>query len=73
MLFFKPKPKSEELLPPPPPFPSMELDDNPIEESSLLTETIKPKESQTKAFPEEEKFHNLVKEWDELIKPLGKK
>ena len=40
------------------PFPSMEFDDNPIEESGLLTETLK---------------HNLVKEGDEAIKPLGKK
>ena len=73
MLFFKPKPKSEELLPPPPPFPSMELDDNPADESGMLTETIKPEEAKTEGLPEEREFHNLVKEWDEIIKPLGKK
>ena len=72
MLFFKAKPKTEELLPPPPPFPSMEFKE-PVEEPGLLAETIKPEERKAKALPEEEEFHNLVKEWDEVIKQLGKK
>lgn len=72
MLFFKSKPKTEELLPPPPPFPSMEFDEQ-VEEPGLVTKTIKPEERKAKTLPEEEEFHNLIKEWDEVIKPLGKK
>ena len=61
MLFSKLKPKSDEFLPPPPPFPSMELE----KEISKKKAGLKPKKESA---PEGE-FEDLFKE----VKSLGKK
>lgn len=55
MLFFKPKYKDEDILPPPPP--DMELEE---EKPELFDRLIKPKKAQT--FPEEQEFDRLVEE-----------
>lgn len=60
MLFFKSKPKSDELLPPPPPFPSMELEEKEISK--------KPAEAMVKSSSRDE-FEDLFKE----VESLGKK
>ena len=57
MLFFKQKQKSDEILPPPPPFPTLEFEE---EKPKFFDEVIKPKKAET--FPEEEEFSNLVED-----------
>ncbi|MBI2652936.1 hypothetical protein HYX00_05720 [Candidatus Woesearchaeota archaeon] len=59
MLFFKSKHKYDEILPPPPPFPTMEFEEEFKEKPKFFDEVIKPKRAET--FPEEEEFSELVK------------
>ncbi|MDP3765487.1 MAG: hypothetical protein Q8R04_03160 [Nanoarchaeota archaeon] len=65
MLFFKPKQKSNEVLPPPPPFPTLEFEEE-KERPKFFDETIKPKKAET--FPEEGEFSNLVENLGKEVK-----
>ena len=64
MLFSKLKHKDEELLPPPPPFPNLEFEEQAEEKPKFFDEIIKPKKAET--FPEEKEFSELVKKVEEL-------
>ena len=64
MLFSKLKHKDEELLPPPPPFPNLEFEEQTKEKPKFFDEVIKPKKAET--FPEEKEFTDLVKKVEEL-------
>ena len=66
MLFFKPRPKPAEIIPPPPDF-EEELKEKP----KFFDEFIKKPKSET--FTEEEEFNRLVKDLNEGLKPLAKK
>lgn len=67
MLFFKPKAKSDEILPPPPPFPTLELEEE--KEGPLLFDEVAKPEAKAEGFPEEKDFGDLMKELDEGLKP----
>lgn len=64
MFFLKPKHKTDELLPPPPPFPSMDF-----EEEKPVEEAVKPKKAEVKVLPEEKEFKELFKDAGEGLKP----
>lgn len=66
MLFFRSKTKPEELLPPPPPFPTLELEEK-EEGPVLFDEVAKPEKAE--GFPEEREFNDLVKELENGLKP----
>lgn len=66
MLFFKPRQKPAEIIPPPPDF-EEELKEKP----KFFDEFIKKPKSET--FTEEEEFNRLVRELNEGLKPLSEK
>ncbi len=75
MFFLKPKHKISEILPPPPPFPTLDLEE---ESTGLVLE--KPKFSDeiidvggSNEIPEVREFDNLVRELDDYIKPNAAK
>ena len=66
MFFLKPKSRTDELLPPPPPFPTLELEET--KKSDFFDETldiVKSKELLT----EDEEYTGLVNELDNELKP----
>ena len=75
MFFLKPKPKSDELLPPPPPFPTMDIEELPNESNTGIQLTKKPKfasetsKAKAEAFPEIQEFDDLVKSLNKDLKP----
>ena len=75
MIFFKPKHKSQEILPPPPPFPTMNFDEvepeagnQMLEPPKFFDETID--EAVPELIPEVQEFDELVRNLD---KSLGSK
>lgn len=78
MLFFKPKPESEEILPPPPPFPTMDF----LEERSAIAEiepgleknpSSKPKQTSPKSAEKPKPIKNKIKKSAASPKHPGKK
>ncbi len=65
MFFFKPKPKYDELLPPPPP-PDENIDEELEEElkekPKFFDKVLGPEEEKPETFPEQEEFNSLVKD-----------
>ncbi len=58
MLFLKPKPKADELLPPPPPFPSLELEESEDKAQSPVSKDFEDllKDLEDNPMPEAEKY-----------------
>jgi len=72
MLFFKQKQASDEILPPPPPFPAMELDEEAEEikvKPKYFDKILKPEELKGETFSEESEFKDLVRDLDRVTKP----
>lgn len=63
MLFFKPKPRIDEILPPPPPFPIMEFEEE-KQKPKLFDELILPKKAKAET-QEEKEFGDLFQEFEE--------
>ena len=66
MLFFKPKPKFDDILPPPPPT-DIELEESIKSKPRFFDELVKPQKA--KSFPEEEEFSSLVRDMDKVLQP----
>ena len=64
MLFFKQKQKTDELLPPPPPYSDLELEEEIKEKPKFFDEIVKPKKAET--IPEEDEFGELVRKVEGL-------
>lgn len=69
MFLFKPKQKSDEILPPPPPFSDIELEEELKEKPKFFDKILKPEEEKSETFPEQEEFGNLIKDIGKGIKP----
>ncbi|MBI2656454.1 hypothetical protein HYX03_01815 [Candidatus Woesearchaeota archaeon] len=66
MLFFKPKPKFDDILPPPPPT-DIELEESIKPKQKFFDELVKPQKA--KSFPEEEEFSSLVRDMGKVLQP----
>ena len=68
MLLFKPKPKADEILPPPPPLPSGELEEpqleKRLEKPSFFRGILKPEETKPEMSEEYQAFNNLLMDLD---------
>lgn len=60
MFLFKPKQKSDEVLPPPPPFSDAELEEELKEKPKFFDKILKPEEEMPENFPEQEEFSSLI-------------
>ena len=79
MFFLKPKHKSDKILPPPPPFPVMEFEEEPNaieptlsqlpQEPEISDEIEKPKKGMAEVLPEEKEFEELFKGFSDESKP----
>ena len=69
MFLFKPKPKSDDLLPPPPPFPTLDSEESISDQSNLLDKDI---ETEIETLPEDMEFSSLVKDLNKTTKRLKK-
>ena len=63
MLFFKPKPKIDEILPPPPPFPSLDFDEELRGKPKFFDEVVKPGKAEN--IPEIKEFDDMVEEMEQ--------